>query len=109
MEQTKDWMRESAWSISICPRPPNRLTGRAPAAASSSCGVYTGKHPTAFPEGLASFHAATLGKLTSVVSSAQLSTNSSQLFACSQLSTASFRSEERRVGKEGRSRWAPYH
>src|SRR3712207_9521249 len=29
--------------------------------------------------------------------------------ALSQMSTTTFRSEERRVGKECRSRWSPYH
>ena len=56
----------------------------APAAAINSCGVYTGKQPTALPDGWAAFHAATVGRVTSVVSAAHSSTSSSQLRACSQ-------------------------
>src|SRR3712207_6939985 len=36
-------------------------------------------------------------------------TNPLPVFACSAVRSASGRSEERRVGKECRSRWSPYH
>src|SRR3990167_11214779 len=46
---------------------------------------------------------------TTVCSFRSPDATSTIMFASANIATSSFRSEERRVGKECRSRWSPYH
>ena len=46
---------------------------------------------------------------TAVNSKADVNGDASENFTCNALTATTGRSEERRVGKECRSRWSPYH